>query len=385
MKHWFRRGLALLVLVCLCISETPGLVHAQTTKEKIEETEKEKEQLEQELEEADDKIDSLNSEQKALKTEIDGLNEDLSTISDRIEALETQITDKETEISETEAELTEARDRETTQYEAMMKRIKFMYEDSQSLYMEILFQAKSFSELITLSGYVDELASYDKKKFDEYQQARIEVEDLEAKLQSERVDLLVLKNEAETEKSGVMEVINATQDKVSEYDDLIDDAEAEYLAREKELDETNSSLEKLQKQYEEELRLSELAKGGTWRDISEVTFDAGDRYLLASLIYCEAGGEIYEGQVAVGAVVINRVLSASYPSTVSGVIYQTSQFSPVASGRLAYVLSTGKATASCYQAADAAMSGTTNVGNCLYFRTPIPGLTGIQIGNHIFY
>jgi uncharacterized protein YgiM (DUF1202 family) len=107
--------------------------------------------------------------------------------------------------------------------------------------------------------------------------------------------------------------------------------------------------------------------------------------LLAALIYCEANIEPYEAKVAVGAVVINRVLSSVFPDTVVGVIYQKKQFSPVGSGRLALALANNKATPSCYQAADAAMSGTTNVGGCVFFRTPIPGLTGQQIGGHIFY
>jgi spore germination cell wall hydrolase CwlJ-like protein len=89
--------------------------------------------------------------------------------------------------------------------------------------------------------------------------------------------------------------------------------------------------------------------------------------------------------IAVGAVVINRVLSGVFPDTLSGVVYQRGQFSPVGSGRLALALSAGKATDSCYQAAREAMSGYTNVGNCVFFRTPVPGLEGIQIGGHIFY
>ena len=131
--------------------------------------------------------------------------------------------------------------------------------------------------------------------------------------------------------------------------------------------------------------MSKLAAQSSWRDISEVTFQEGDRYLLASIIYCEAGGEPYAGQLAVGAVVINRVLSSVYPDTVVGVVYQNRQFAPVASGRLALALAEGRATAACYKAADEAMSGQTNVGNCVYFRTPIEGLSGMQIGGHIFY
>ena len=152
-----------------------------------------------------------------------------------------------------------------------------------------------------------------------------------------------------------------------------------------EIKKKEEDLEYLKKKLAEEIAMSQAAANGTWRDISEVSFAEGDRRLLANLIYCEAGGEPYEGQVAVGSVVINRVLSSKYPDTVVGVIYQSGQFSPVASGRLDLALATDKATDSCYRAADAAMSGISNVGNCVYFRTPIEGLTGINIGGHVFY
>ena len=141
----------------------------------------------------------------------------------------------------------------------------------------------------------------------------------------------------------------------------------------------------MQKQLAEEIEKSKLAARSKWRDISEVTFTEEDRYLLANLIYCEAGNQPYAGQVAVGAVVINRVLSSVFPNTVSGVIYQYNQFAPVLDGHLALALAEDRATSACYKAADEAMIGYTNVGQCVFFRTPIPGLTGQQIGDHIFY
>ena len=82
---------------------------------------------------------------------------------------------------------------------------------------------------------------------------------------------------------------------------------------------------------------------------------------------------------------MNRVLCAQFPDTVVGVVYQSGQFSPVRSGRLELALAVDRATADCYKAADEAMAGKTNVGTCVYFRTPVPGLSGIQIGGHIFY
>ena len=94
-------------------------------------------------------------------------------------------------------------------------------------------------------------------------------------------------------------------------------------------------------------------------------------------------GESYDGQLAVASVVVNRVKSGAFPNTDSGVIYQGGQFSPVASGRFAMVLAKG-AAGSCTQAANAALSGNTNVSS-LYFCQASSGVSGTVIGNHVFY
>ena len=153
---------------------------------------------------------------------------------------------------------------------------------------------------------------------------------------------------------------------------------------EKQLEESENDIATLQAQLEEERKLTQQAALSGFSDLSSISFAAGDIDLLAAIIECEAGGESYTGKVAVGNVVMNRVKSSVFPNTVLEVIYQNRQFSPVGSGRFAIVLARG-ANESCYQAARDAMAGAAPVGNCLFFRTPIPGLTGIQIGGHIFY
>ncbi len=109
-----------------------------------------------------------------------------------------------------------------------------------------------------------------------------------------------------------------------------------------------------------------------------------DVTLLAALIQCEAGSESYEGKLAVGAVVVNRVKSASYPNTVSDVIFASGQFTPAGSGKLARVISGGNISASCIQAAGEALAGVTNVGSATHFRRA-GGRDGIVIGNHVFW
>lgn len=114
----------------------------------------------------------------------------------------------------------------------------------------------------------------------------------------------------------------------------------------------------------------------------ETTVD--DVTLLAAIIQCEAGNEVYEGQLAVGAVVMNRVRSGGYPSTVHDVIYQKSQFPPAGAGSVANVAAKGPKQ-SCLQAAQEALNGTDNTGGATCFRRASSGHAGVVIGNHVFY
>ena len=107
-----------------------------------------------------------------------------------------------------------------------------------------------------------------------------------------------------------------------------------------------------------------------------------EKELLASIIFCEAGNQPYEGQVAVGAVVMNRVRSSSFPNTIEAVIYQSGQFSPASSGWLDRIRGTGGYTSAAMQAAGDALAGVNPVGSCLYFDR---GGNGMQIGDHYFY
>lgn len=400
MKKKRRKYVALVVIVCMITLGIPQMeVYATTTLEQLQQAEQEMQQMEQEKEEIDGEreelegeLGGLNQQHGTLKAELDSLNKELEEAAEHLAELESQIKAKEAEIVQTQKELEEAKQTEADQYEAMQNRMQASYESPDSDYLEMLLSARSISELLNYADYISMLADYDNMMLTRYREAKEEVAAKEVALEGELSELETLKQANLDEQERINSLISTTAQYVQQYAAQISTAEAELaeieaeIARkEAEIAAQQADVEALKKQYQEELLMSQLANSSSKRDISQVVFEEGDRYLLANLIYCEAGGEPYEGQVAVGAVVINRVLSSVFPDTVSGVIYQRKQFSPVASGRLALALSQNKATPSCYQAADAAMSGTTNVGGCVYFRTPIPGLTGIQIGGHIFY
>lgn len=102
--------------------------------------------------------------------------------------------------------------------------------------------------------------------------------------------------------------------------------------------------------------------------------------LLAAIIYCEAGNQSREGKVAVGAVVMHRVYSDSFPNNIHDVIYQSGQFTPAYSGSLASALANG-VPSDCYEAAQAALSGEDPVPGMFYFNT---AYGSVQIGAHWF-
>ncbi|MCI8930616.1 MAG: cell wall hydrolase [Lachnospiraceae bacterium] len=378
--------LALLLLIGGFFETDTERVHATaSTRKKLQEAEEEKKKTEAELGQTKEDLEDLNEEKNALQGKLNTLNNQLQEVSAKLEELEAQIKDKKAEIEVTKAELADARATEEWQYECMKKRIQFMYETQDYIMLEMFFSSASFADLLNRSDYIEQLSAYDRKKLEEYIEIKEQIEEVEARLEEEQEELEEYRAQVEVQKSQVSGLVSQTSTSVAGKKNEISQAESEALAYEQQLVEQEENIKKLQEKLAEEIRLSQLAAQSAWRDISEVSFAEGDRYLLANLIYCEAGGESYAGQLGVGSVVINRVLSSVYPDSVVGVIYQGGQFSPVASGRLAAALAGGSATASCYQAADAAMSGNTNVGNCVYFRTPIEGLSGIQIGGHIFY
>ena len=109
--------------------------------------------------------------------------------------------------------------------------------------------------------------------------------------------------------------------------------------------------------------------------------------LLSRLVYAEARGEPYKGQVAVAAVVLNRVASSSFPNTISGVIYQSGAFDVVADGQINF-----SADATAKKAAQDALNGWDPTSGCIYYFNPKTATSSwiwrraqvLTIGNHIF-
>lgn len=120
---------------------------------------------------------------------------------------------------------------------------------------------------------------------------------------------------------------------------------------------------------------------------SSSKYNNNDRYLLAKVIYAEARGESYTGQVAIAAVVLNRVEDSRFPNTVAGVIYQPWAFTAVNDGQINL-----EPNQKAYQAADDALNGWDPTYGSVYYYNPQTATSKwiftttyvTQIGKHIF-
>lgn len=120
---------------------------------------------------------------------------------------------------------------------------------------------------------------------------------------------------------------------------------------------------------------------------SNSSYNSSDIYLLAKCIYAEARGEPYLGQVAVGAVVLNRVKSSAFPNSISGVIYQPYAFTAVIDGQINL-----EPNETAYSAARDAMNGWDPTNGCLYYYNPATATSSwiwtrtvkLTIGKHRF-
>lgn len=182
---------------------------------------------------------------------------------------------------------------------------------------------------------------------------------------------------AQDDELDVIEVIN--EDWISvDYDDEIGYVSAEFVNMDFHIDEGETlAAIKAREKAEAEAKAKLTANQGA------VVVGADDTRLLGALIYCEAGNQGYEGQLAVGAVVMNRVRSGAYPNTITGVIYASGQFTPALNGKVAKAYA-GNVPDSCMQAAREAINGATNVGTATHFKR-VGAHDGYVIGDHVFW
>ena len=335
-----------------------------------------------------DKLDELEKSKDDLEEYIVSLNETTSEIEAVLEDLDKQIQEKNNQIEDANAKIANIDERIAKQYEAMKLRIKYMYESNDASYIDIIVSSDSMGQIFERMEYVSAIAEYDKKKMEEYKNNLLEAKNFKEELELEKAEFDKLIANEEIQKANLEKAMADAAKNFASHQEQIEEAMAKAEAIEAEIEASKNTVEKLKEEeerrkQEEERRKQELANG-TVNKIPYQQLD-GDVKRMAAIIWCEARGESYEGQVAVGTVVMNRVESPRFPNTIEGVISQKGQFSPYKSGKYALALSIENMQQSCIDAAIEVIEKGTRLGPWLFFRMKNGIINGTFIGCHVFY
>lgn len=400
-KRWYQI-VALLLVICFVHSQA-GMNHlmAQSLEEiqqQKEENQKKQNELQKEKDNAQNVVDGLQQEADELGSTYYSLNSRLQTVNDEIDDTQNAIVTTQQDIEDLEQELADAKEAQQAQYEGMKKRIQYMYENGTDSLLVSILESGSIVEFIQRTEYVAMITSYDRQMVDAYGELQETItaksEELSTKKmqlsayrdtlatkQDELDDLVENASDAYSAKNGE---VSAAQMSVEEFDAQI----AAYREQEKALEQkyAEAQIEIAKQIAQEQEQSGETTPEDTSGALSGYT--EADLKLMAAIIQAEAGGESYAGKLAVGTVVMNRVMSSKFPNTLSGVIYQTNQFQPVRDGHLALILERGP-NETCINAAREVLNGYRS-GDWLFFMTQKwadhYGITGYtMIGNHAFF
>lgn len=352
--------------------------------------------------EMQNKIDELEVNKENLSSYLASLNQSHDAAQMLISTYNGQIESKQADIDLINQKLVEAESQKSDQYEAMKLRIQYMYESGDMDIVNVIMSDNSLGDILNQAEYISKILEYDRSKMEDYENLLLTITVMKNQAETEMQNLNTLKSEQESVISDLSALMADASSNIKRHQEQISAAEQEALEYEEKIKKQKDSVEELKQ--EESRRIAESISESI-RESEEVSrrqalIDAGqkleettafhyvpqtdDLTKLAAIIYCEAGGEPYEGQLAVGTVVMNRVASPKYGNTIEEVLMQPYQFTPVGSGRYAIALAK-EPDPSCLKAATEVLINGVRTGKWLYFRTVNNIVKGDVIGNQVFY
>lgn len=429
-----RKLLKSLLCLTICGSMIMGLFSepfmevfavSEETQEEIDQTEDEKEQLEQELEHQEQEKGNLEDQKATAEERLENLKAQYKSISSDLAALNEKRTEKEAEIETKTRELEEAIEIQEQQYENMKLRIQYMYEKPEDSLFGLFLQDFSIAEILNRVDNTVKIQEYDRQQLEEYTKNAEALDLQKQELEVAKAELETMIEESKAQQAKVSALQKQTSASINDYlnqiaaaEEEIGNTEAAIEAKSKALQElyakaaAEEAAERRRQAEEAAKRLQEAIANGSIKPedsgivYGELNLSQAELDMLTAMIYCESRGEPYEGQLAVGYVIMNRVRSTKFPNSLEAVLRQHKQFEPAGSGRFDIVLTaywenipgviSKSEWESCQKAALVCVNSDSNVGESLFFRThaPVPQLAenleaaGVPywiIQNHIFY
>lgn len=205
------------------------------------------------------KINNLEDQKQTLSAEIDQLDSDLVNIMVEIEILDGELSDKEAQIEQTKADLAVAEENKQKQYEAMKKRIQYLYEKGgDDAWAQMLFQASDFTSLLNHAEYVQQMYDSDRNSLEEFKETVQQVKDLGDQLDSEKAELEEMNQEYQNRQASMQTQLEEKKATSSDYDAQIAQAQNQAAQYTELIRQQNAEIQKIEE--EEKKAADEAAK-----------------------------------------------------------------------------------------------------------------------------
>lgn len=191
-------------------------------------------------------IDDMESAQEILEEEIADINAEMINLMTSIGLLEDNIAQKEIDIAAAEIEYQNALATEQKQYEEMLIRIQFMYEQGDNNLLSMLFGAESFADMINKADYIEQLYSYDRQQLKTYQETTVKVDEMKTNLELEKADLLTEKASLAQQEKELDTILAKKKAEVKNYEAMVADAQKQAKQYKDKIKEEQKELKKLQ-------------------------------------------------------------------------------------------------------------------------------------------
>lgn len=224
-------------------------VYAQRTQQEVQQ---EQEQIRREQQNTQSQYNSLQGQlgnlegqQDALEEEIQELDDQLVQVIASVGLMEEQLVQTQEEIDKAQADYDAAKAQEEEQYQAMKKRIKYLYEKGDTSYVEFFTQTADWSSMLNQADYVEKLYEYDKKMLARYVAIKEEVANKKSALEDKKSDLEAEKFEMEEEKASMQEMMEKKKAASADYDAQIARVRQEAAAYKAQIKQQNAKISQL--------------------------------------------------------------------------------------------------------------------------------------------
>lgn len=214
-------------------------------------------QTQQSLNEVNTKITGMQEQRDALNTELQTMNNQLVEVLTSIDILEDEIKLKQKEINIAQSDLKKAEKVEQKQYESMKKRIQFMYEQGNMVYMQALLGAVNYSDMMNKAEYVEGIYSYDRELLNEFVETREGIENLKSTLEDEQSQMRTAEYELEGEKKNLEMLVAIKRRSVEDFDAQLEDAKKKATAYKTQLQQQTERIRKMEEKARKEKEKAE--------------------------------------------------------------------------------------------------------------------------------